>query len=263
MNDREAGVRGSRQKTGLLMQSMRMTLRDWRAGELRFLLVALVVAVAALSSVGFFVDRMRAGLNRDAHQLLGADLVIRADQPIDGAWREQARRFGLVMAETVSFPSMAIAGQGEQTRSQLVSVKAVSPGYPLRGNVKIAARPDQEGAITRDIPAPGTIWLDANLLLSLDVSVGSPVKLGDKTFTAARIVTFEPDRGAGFANFAPRVMLSLADLPATGLVQDGSRVVYRLLAAGDPAQVAAFQKWLQARIETENTKGVRLESLES
>jgi putative ABC transport system permease protein len=189
--------------------------------------------------------------------------VIRADQPIDGAWREQARRFGLVMAETVSFPSMVIAGQGEQTRSQLASVKAVSPGYPLRGNVKIAARPDQEGAITRDIPAPGTVWLDANLLLSLDVSVGSPVKLGDKTFTAARIVTFEPDRGAGFANFAPRVMLSLADLPATGLVQDGSRVVYRLLAAGDPAQVAAFQKWLQARIETENTKGVRLESLES
>src|SRR6478735_3942204 len=98
----------------MFLQALRMTRRDWRAGELRFLLVALIVAVASLSSVGFFVDRMRAGLNRDAHQLLGADLVINADQPIKDAWRAQARRLGLRLAETVVFPSMAIAGEGER-----------------------------------------------------------------------------------------------------------------------------------------------------
>jgi putative ABC transport system permease protein len=101
------------------MQAWRMTRRDWRAGELRFLLVALIVAVASLSSVGFFIDRMRTGLNRDAHQLLGADLVINADQPISEAWRAEARRRGLTLAESVTFPSMALAGQGERTLSQL------------------------------------------------------------------------------------------------------------------------------------------------
>src|SRR5690242_3299509 len=107
----------------MLLQSLRMTRRDWRAGELRFLLVALIVAVASLSSVGFFVDRMRAGLNRDAHQLLGADLVVNADQPIDAGWRAQAQRYGLQLADTVAFPSMAIAGEGDRAVSQLASIK--------------------------------------------------------------------------------------------------------------------------------------------
>src|ERR1039457_5954270 len=98
----------------MFLQALRMTQRDWRAGELRFLLVALIVAVAALASVGFFVDRMRTGLNRDAHQLLGDDLVVNADQPVNPAWRAEAQRRGLVLADTVAFPSMALAGQGDQ-----------------------------------------------------------------------------------------------------------------------------------------------------
>jgi putative ABC transport system permease protein len=127
----------------MLLQSLRMTARDWRAGELRFLLIALIVAVSALSAVGFFVDRMRAGLNRDAHQLLGADLLINADQPIDPAWRAEATRRGLVLADTVTFPSMAQSGQGEESVAQLASVKAVSRGYPLRGALKITTVPEQ------------------------------------------------------------------------------------------------------------------------
>ena len=103
----------------MFVQSLRMTQRDWRAGELRFLLVSLIIAVAALSSVGFFVDRMRAGLNRDAHQLLGADLVIRADEPIAAAMRKEAEQRGLQLADTTVFPSMAIAGEGEQAVSKL------------------------------------------------------------------------------------------------------------------------------------------------
>ncbi len=121
----------------MLRLSLKMTGRDWRAGQLRFLLVALIVAVAALSAVGFFVDRLRAGLNRDAHQLLGADLVISADQPVNPAWRAEAAKRGFILADTVTFPSMAQAGEGEQSMSQLASVKAVSPGYPQRGKLKI------------------------------------------------------------------------------------------------------------------------------
>src|SRR5262245_19754763 len=117
----------------MLRQALRMTARDWRAGQLRFLLVALVVAVGALSAAGFFIDRLRAGLNRDAHQLLGADLVVVADAPVPDAWREEARRRGLLSTETQAFPSMAQAGAGAAAQSVLASLKAVGPGYPLRG----------------------------------------------------------------------------------------------------------------------------------
>lgn len=246
----------------MLAQSLRMTLRDWRAGELRFLLVALIVAVASLSSVGFFIDRMRAGLNRDAHQLLGADLVVNADEPVKQAWRAEAQRRGLRLAETVAFPSMAIAGEGEQARSKLASIKAVSEGYPLRGRLKLMAAGNGADIETHDIPAPGTVWVDPNILSALGLKPGDTLKLGDSVFRIAQVIAIEPDRGAVFLNFAPRVMLRLSDLEATHLIQNGSRVTYRLLVAGGP-QVAAFRQWLQTGIERDNIKGVRLESLES
>ncbi len=255
----------------MFRQSLRMTARDWRAGELRFLLVALIVAVAALSSVGFFIDRMRAGLNRDAHQLLGADLLVNADDPIHKTWREEARRRGLLVAETVTFQSMAQAGEGEASAAQLAAVKAVEAGYPLRGQLGITTDPDEaSGAIgrkTRATPEPGTVWVDANLLPALRVGVGSSIQLGDKTFRIAQLIATEPDKGASFANFAPRVMLSLQDLAATRLVDDFSRVTYRLQVAStsknDMAAVAAFEKWLRADLAARNVRGVRIETLEN
>lgn len=247
----------------MLMQSLRMTQRDWRAGELRFLLIALIVAVAALSSVGFFVDRMRTGLDRDAHQLLGADLVIRADEPIPAALRTEAKKRGLQLAETMVFPSMAIAGEGVHAISRLASIKAVSAAYPLRGKVKVAAQAGGASVETDAIPAAGTVWVDPALLGSLKVTVGSSLKLGNRVFRIAKVLSFEPDRGAGFVNFAPRVMLAADDLATTGLVQYGSRVGYRLLLAGQPRDAAAFELWVQNKIQTDNLKGVRIESLES
>jgi putative ABC transport system permease protein len=247
----------------MLLQSLRMTWRDWRSGELRFLLVALVVAVAALTSVGFFADRMRQALTRDANQLLGADAVVSADQPLDRTWRDEAGRRGLVLAETVAFPSMAIVGEGAQVRSQLAAIKAVSPGYPLRGRVKIASQLDGPETIARDIPAAGTVWVDSNLLGALDVPVGGTLKLGDKHFLIAAVIAAEPDRGTSFMNLAPRIMLSLSDLPATHLIQNGSRVTYRLLAAGEREQGVAFTRWGEDRIKRDNLRGIRLESLES
>jgi putative ABC transport system permease protein len=253
----------------MLRLSLNMTARDWRAGQLRFLLVALIVAVSALSAVGFFVDRLRSGLNRDAHQLLGADLVVNADQPIPAAWRQEAVGRGLTLAETVTFPSMAQTGEGDAALSQLAAIKAVSPGYPLRGQLKLSTDPvqaaDSIGSATREVPAPGTVWVDAGLLPALKAKVGDTVKLGDKQFRITQLIATEPDRGASFLNFAPRVMLPLADLAATALVQDGSRVSYRLLlsAPNGTRTVSEFQTWLQAQIAAKNIKGVRIESLES
>ncbi len=253
----------------MFRQALRMTARDWRAGQLRFLLVALVVAVAALSAAGFFIDRLRSGLNRDAHQLLGADLVVVADNPVPAAWREEAQKRGLLVADTLAFPSMAQAGQGDSVRSVLVTLKAVSPGYPLRGRVKvntdIAQANESIGAPAPAAPEPGTVWIDPALATSLDVAVGGSVQLGDKQFRVTQLIAAEPDRGGGFINFAPRVFLALSDMPATNLVQEGSRVGYRLLVAGPGASSKPTQdygEWLKALIKKDNVRGVRIESLE-
>ena len=255
----------------MFKQALRMSARDWRAGELRFLLLALVVAVAALSSVGFFIERMRSSLERDAHQLLGADLLVNTDQPADPAWRAEASRRALRLADTVTFFSMAQAGEGEQSQAVLAALKAVSPGYPLRGQLKLSNDPDQASAAigtpTSATPAPGTVWVDANLLTALNAHLGDTLRLGERAFRIERLIASEPDRGANFASFAPRVMLALGDLGATGLAADGARLTYRLQVAGaDPNQratVDAFQQWLSGQIKDRELKGVRLESLDN
>src|SRR5450830_314109 len=254
----------------MFLQALRMTARDWRAGQLRFLLVALIVAVAALSAAGFFIDRLRAGLNRDAHQLLGADMVIASDMPIRPAWREEATRRGLLQAETAVFPSMAQAGEGDDAQSVLASLKAVTPAYPLRGRVKVTLDADQAadsvGTPAAQIPAPGTVWLDAALMGALKTQVGAPLRLGDRTFRIAQLIAAEPDRGTGFVNFAPRVMLRFDELDSTGLVQVGSRVTYRLLVAGQGKDgleaVDAYGDWLRAQIKAGTARGVRIDSLQ-
>jgi len=238
-----------------LLQGARMMMRDARAGELRLLVLALVVAVAAVTSVGFLADRVGRALQRDAGQMLGADLVLDADEPIAAAFIDAARQRGLDVSRTLQFPSMASAGDA----AQLVSLKAVEPGYPLRGSLRVADTPYGEGAATRDIPAPGTVWADAQLLALLNIEVGDTIGLGDSRLRVARVIAYEPDRGMQFVNVAPRVMMRADDLPTTGLVAPGSRIGYALLAAGEPDAVAAYAGWLGEHLQ----RGQKLATLES
>jgi putative ABC transport system permease protein len=236
--------------------------RDWRAGELRLLAAALVVAVAAIGSVGFFVDRMQSALQLQARQLLGADLVIASDAAPDDALVERARADGLQVASTVGFPSMAIAdapaGASAPPAALLASVKAVSAGYPLRGAVRTAAAPGSPDEPAQGIPARGTVWVDPALMLGLGLAPGGTLHLGDAAFRIERVIAIEPDRGANFVNFAPRALIALDDLAATKLVQPASRVTWRLLVAGDAPKVAAYEQWAKPRL----ARGTRVETLE-
>jgi len=250
--------------SGLMMtlrHALRMTRRDWRAGELRFLLAALAVAVAALSAVGFFVERMNTALERDATELLGADLLVRSDHPLQASWRVEAAARGLVMADTVSFPSMATSGSGSDEDTRLVAVKAVSSTYPLRGDLRLR---DASGErVATGAPPAGTVWVDTAFLSAQGLQTGDMLTLGERRFAISGEILLEKDRGAGFMNFSPRVMLALQDLESTGLVQNGSRINYRLQLAGDAAAITVFQRWLDKEITAGEIRGVQLESLES
>jgi putative ABC transport system permease protein len=221
----------------LLRLAARMLVRDWRAGEQRLLALALIVAVASVTTVAFFADRVGRSLTSGANQLLGADLVVISDKPIESRFSERARRLGLATTAAVRFPSMTQAGE----RTLLTQVKAVEPGYPLRGKLRIRTTVNGEDFEPRSIPAPGEVWIDDRLLRRLELTIGARVGLGERTFSVAAIVAEEPESSAGFINLGPRLIMNAADLPATALIQPGSRVTYRLFAAGDAAAVASFR----------------------
>jgi putative ABC transport system permease protein len=237
--------------------------RDLRAGELRLLIVAVALAVAALAAVGFFADRLNGGLARDARQLLGGDAVVVSDNPTPPEFSDKARALGLQALTTLSFPTMVRAPDAQGGASKLVAFKAVPPGYPLRGNLTVADQLGAPPSETRDIPAPGEAWIDASLLEALGLSLGDTLLLGDMRVKLARVIVTEPDRGTGFVNFAPRVMVNAADLPATRLIQPASRVRYRFAVAGPDVQSAAFVRWALEEVKKPSVRGVRVESLES
>ncbi len=239
----------------------RTLLRDLRAGELRLLIVAVTLAVAALTAVGFFADRLKGGLQRDARQLLGGDAVVASDMPTPQAFIDRAKALGLDTTGTLGFPTMARATDGQGGASKLVALKVVNAGYPLRGNLTVSGQPGEPGTKTRDIPAPGEAWIDGPLLDALDLKMNDTLLLGDAQLRIGRIIVTEPDRGSsGFMTFSPRVMINQADLAATHLVQPASRITWRYAVAGNDRDIKAFSDWAVA--EVKNVRGARVESLE-
>ena len=247
-----------------LQLGWRTLWRDARAGELRLLWVAVTLAVTALTSVAFFANRLEAGLERDARQLLGGDVVIASH---DGQLQEfvhQAEQEGLRHVTTLVFPTMGRATEERGGNARLVALKVVEAGYPLRGSLRVADGAGQPDAPVEHVPAAGEAWVDAALLSALEVQVGDHLLLGDARVRITRLITAEPDRGAGFMSFAPRVMIHAQDLEATGLVQPASRITWRLAVAGeDVAAVARYETWARAQVGENGRGGRRVESLES
>jgi len=227
-----------------LVLGFKLLLRSLRAGELTLLCAALALAVASMATVGLFTDRMRLALDREANRLLGADLVIAADRPIPPEFGSQARTQGLATVATVGFRSMV----SKPDASLLTEITAVDPGYPLRGTSRIASGRGQPDRVPDAIPAPGTIWADERLISRLEVSVGDTVEIGERRLTIAALLTQDPGMAIAFLGLGPRVIMNRADVESTGLIQPGSRVGYRLLAAGEPSALAAYRAWAATRI---------------
>ena len=204
-----------------LKLAWRMLWRDVRAGELHLLGLALVIAVAALTSVGFLADRISTGLDREGNQLLGGDLLLSADHPWRAGVADEARSRGLATTDTVLFTSML----GNAHGAELASVKAVQDGYPLRGVLRTAPGLNEADAVASGVPAPGEVWLDERLMTSLQAKVGDVVEFGQLDLRVAALLTFESDRGGNFISLAPRALVNVADLAASELLGAGSRPV--------------------------------------
>ncbi|NTV97235.1 MAG: FtsX-like permease family protein, partial [Thiobacillus sp.] len=236
-----------------LRLALRLLAREWRTDEVRILLAVIALAVAGLTAVAFFADRVRLSLSQEANALLAADLVLSSDRPIDPAFEPEARRRGLATARTTTFLSMA-QGRGQ---ARLAGIKAVSAGYPLRGRLSIADAPYAPDRPAIGLPEAGQAWIDARLAGELGLRVGDPVTLGERKLSVAAILSHEGERGGNFMALAPRLLLNEADLAATGLVQEGSRITWRLMLAGPPAALAGFRAWASPHL----ARGQKLEGL--
>jgi putative ABC transport system permease protein len=234
--------------------SMRMLRRNWAAGELRVLLLALLIAVASVTTVGFFADRVQGALDAQANELLGGDLVLISDHPVPPAFIEGARARKLEIAQTRTFPSMVSAGGGVN----LAEIKAVTGGYPLRGRIRIA---DAIGAPDREAeggPRQGQVWIAVALAGRLGLKVGDKLNVGRVALDVSAIIMREPDSVLDYFGIAPRVLMHDTDLAATGLIQVGSRVTHKLLVRGDPEAVHRFRAESAPRVgRGERIEGVR------
>ena len=210
--------------------------REIRSGEVLVLLAAVALAVGALTAVGFLTDRIGKAVARQANEVLAADLRLRSQEPIPDEWRQDAEASGLRTADTLSFPSVVFHGND----SALTTVKAVSASYPLRGAVRVADELFGEQREVDGIPNRGEIWADGALLARVNADIGDRLLVGDSELRITAVLTYRPDQSIGFASLAPSILVNIEDIPATGLISEGSRVRYALLVAGDEEAVGAF-----------------------
>ena len=228
--------------------ALRSLLRNARAGRLWLLLAALALAVAAVGSVSVFTARIGAALEQQSGDTLGADALLNSRNAIPDALAQKAQQSGLKTLAVQQFNSVALAGEN----SSLVAVRAVDLGYPLRGRVLLrdtAFGPTRQASGT---PKAGTVWLDPRAASELQLSVGATLQLGERSFVVAGLIADEPGR-RGFSDLAPRLLMGVADLAATGLLGPGSRVSHSLQLGGSPEALARFSA-------SDLPAGVQLES---
>ena len=230
-------------------------LAQYKSGDLRVLLLALVLAVSSITAVNFFTYRIAAHLNSQGGLLLGGDLAIISDHAISNQVVELAKGQSLNTTQTLEFASMAIVGE----KNQLAEIKALSAGFPLRGNLEIKLSENAPTQSVQTIPNKNEVWIEPRLANALKIKVGDKIELGASQLTVAALLTREPSRGGDMFSFAPRLMMNMDDVAATQLVQFGSRVKYQVLVAGQPVNVAQFATNITPKLQ----RGERVEDVKT
>jgi len=230
--------------------------RDWRERDVRVVLSALIIAVATVATIALFASQLQRTLVSSASSFLAADRQLEAEngRPIPEGWMQEAEQRGLETARMVEFSTM-VFGAGN---FQLVSVKAVNNAYPLRGEVEYQEGAEAPRQTVAHGPAPGEVWINPRLLRLLELELGDTLEVGNQGLIISGLLVREPDGGFNMSALAPRVMMHVDDVGATGVIQEGSRVEYVYLFAGEEALLDDYYGWLQPRLEPSHEwEGVR------
>ncbi|HET7370091.1 MAG TPA: FtsX-like permease family protein [Gammaproteobacteria bacterium] len=228
----------------VLRLAWRQLHRERRSGALTILLASLIVAAAAVSTVGFLTSRVSQAMRVSANSTLAADVDVRGPTPLPERYTTLAKKRDLQTTTMLRFPSVVLKDE----RSQLAELHAVAAGYPLRGEVRLASQPFGATRPAGGVPDRGTVWASPRLLAALDAQVGDTVQIGAATFKIGAVLAYAPGQGIDFIEIDPNLYLNKADLPATELIQPGSLVGYHLLVAGPPSAVADYQAALKSEL---------------
>lgn len=229
----------------MLLLALRNVRRGWRGGELALLALSLVLAVAIVSGIAGFSQRLQSAMGEQSQHFLAAQRVLKSPRPVPDQWLNTAAELGLAQAQLVSFRSMVMAGDS----MQLAAIKAASAAYPLLGELEASDQIFAAGQTASEGPKPGEIWLDSRLFALLDIQPGDLVVVGEVSLVASKVLVSQPDQGAVNSLFAPGALMNLADLAASDVVQPGSRVSYRYLFNGDTADLDAFRNALEGQLQ--------------
>lgn len=233
----------------VVRHALRALRREFFAGDLLTVFAALVLGVAVMTAVGTLVNRVTLALSASAAEMLGGDLGLSSNQDIPGAFADEAIARGLHSTRVVSFPSVLFNGDD----SQMATIKAVSAGYPLRGQLRLQAT---AGDIP-SVPPVGQAYADPRLLDALKLRPGDALEFGAGSLKITQVLLAEPDTSGEILQLAPPLLVNRADVDAAGLLGPGSRASYRMLFSGSAAQISDFRDWLKPRSD-----GVRITGIE-
>ncbi|XDZ51573.1 ABC transporter permease [Neisseriaceae bacterium CLB008] len=220
------------------MFEWRFCQRQWRSGAFNVMLVAVILAVTAASCVAFFSTRLEATLHAEASKLMGADLVVRNNQPLP---TEVTAAIAAATPNVLASSQMQSMLATEDTFA-MASIHAVPEAFPLKGEHRI-----RQGEAVRKVshsPAPGEVWLSERLMQQLSVAEGETLVVGDATLRVGAVLLEEAGSGFNLLSVLPNALMNAGDLPQTGLVQPGSRLTYRLFVSAEPAVIKRLQQTL-------------------
>jgi len=200
-----------------------MAWRDGRHNFSRlFLFVAsLITGIAAVVAIGSLNYAMQDELDRNAKELLGADLVIKSNKPFEKDFIKRLDTAQREFANDADMASMVMFMNTKQSR--LIKLTALQGDFPFYGELVT-----QPANAYKLMSSGDYAMLDESLARQYEVSSDDTIKIGNRNFIVAGVVEKFPGGGALTATLAPAVYISLSALDSTGLVQFGSRINYGL-----------------------------------
>ncbi|MFT5813244.1 MAG: putative ABC transport system permease protein [Psychroserpens sp.] len=225
-------------------QSLRLLHHELRRGELTIIFLAIVLAVATVFSLTGFSGQIKHAIVANSTNTIGADRVLRMSTEVDLSIIEKSQSLALKSARKIETESMAFAGDN----MLLSELDAVSETYPLRGKLRIKTSLTQTESIVVNAPEQGSVWVEPSVLSRLNVNIGDIIEIGVAPLTIAGIVTDIPDRSYRAFIAGPTVILNIADMPKTELIQPGSRITYKYLFAGETDAIETFETWIKPQI---------------
>ncbi len=229
--------------------AIKLLLRDWRSGELKVLFLSLVIAVASVTSIGLFSQRIDRSMNHQAGEFLGADLILNGTTSLDEDNLSEARKHNLKTSQTISFSSVIVAND----EFQLAHIKAVDKNYPLLNSIRISDEPYGDEQVSYSGPASGEAWLAPRLISALKVSLNEYIEVGQIQLKVTAILKHDPGQTTSLISIAPRLLMNISDVVNSGIVQPGSRVTYSQLFTGTLADRQSFEKWLKPELKADET----------